>query len=92
MSMAMVSGPTPRDGCVGAGQLEGFGMNVAYDGGPALGEGRFAFGVAGKVEIEFFTGSNAVDADVDDGCSGLDHLRGDEAGRPMAQRGCRPGG
>ena len=55
-------------------------MNVADDGGAALGKGGFALGVAGEEAVEFFAGVDAIDADVDEGCAGLDHLRGDEAG------------
>jgi hypothetical protein len=55
-------------------------VDVADDDGAALGEGGFALGVAEEEAVELFAGVEAVDADVDEGCAGLDHFRGDEAG------------
>jgi len=54
-------------------------VNVAYDGGTALGEGGFAPGYAGKVAVKFLAGGEAVDAYIDDGCARGDHLWSDEA-------------
>ena len=54
-------------------------MSPTMDGA-ALGEGGFAFGVARKESVELLARVDAVDADVDEGRAGLDHLRRDEAG------------
>ncbi len=55
-------------------------MDVSDDSGAALGEGGFALCVAEKEAVELLAGVDAVDADIDEGCAGLDHLRGDESG------------
>ena len=54
-------------------------MHIAHQRRAALGEGGFAFGVAGKEAVELRAVGDAVDAHVDERRAGLDHLRRDEA-------------
>jgi hypothetical protein len=68
------------NGGVGTGEFEGLGVDIADDDRAALGEGSFAFFVAGEVAVELFAGVDAIDANVDKGYAGLDHLRSDVAG------------
>ena len=59
-------------------------MHIAHDGRAALGECGFALGVARKEAVELLAVVMPVDAHVNHRRARLDHLRRDEAGRPIA--------
>jgi hypothetical protein len=56
------------------------GVDVSHESEPLLGELFFAGGVAGEDLQKGFKVGNAIDADVDDGGTGTDHVRGDHCG------------
>ena len=81
MSMAMVSLPTPPGTGVQAPAMRVTrGIAIADDGASLFGELLFALLVALEKTLEEDRVGDVIDADIEDGCAGLDELGGDETG------------
>ncbi len=67
------------DGSVCAGEFECLGMHVSDDGRSAPGECGLTLCIPSEEAVKLFASREAIDADINDGRSRLDHLWCDEA-------------